>query len=114
MVAPSFQAMTILSEPYTKNGKSYIDVRNEKTKTIRSVRWYDDKEYARAYGKATKATPTLTPEQKKFYKPAGLRSLEVIEGEQTLIKAKIACDPRIGFVELWKAYGAYLQDKQRS
>ena len=38
MVAPSFQAMTILTEtPYLKNGRKYVDVKNEKTGTIRSL-----------------------------------------------------------------------------
>lgn len=50
MVAPSFQGMTLLSEPYLKNNKTYIDVRNEKTQNIRSVRWYTEKEYEKAYG----------------------------------------------------------------
>ena len=51
MVAPSFQAMAIVSEVYLKNGKQYIDVHNEKTGTVRSVRWYSDTEYTRQYGK---------------------------------------------------------------
>lgn len=50
-VAPSFQSMPIVKEIYFKNGKNYVDVKNEKTGTIRSVRWYSDIEYAKAYGK---------------------------------------------------------------
>jgi hypothetical protein len=49
--APSFADFTRLSEPYIKNGKYYIDVQNPKTLTKRSVRFYDDAEYAKAYGK---------------------------------------------------------------
>lgn len=53
--APSFQAMTILTEtPYLKNGKRYVDVKNEKTGTIRSCRWYSQEEYNKAYGKKDK------------------------------------------------------------
>lgn len=52
MVAPSFQSMTIMSEVYQKNNKAYIDVKNEKTGTVRSVRWYTEAEYAKAYGRA--------------------------------------------------------------
>ena len=52
--APSFQAMTVMSETYIKNGRSYIDVKNEKTGTIRSVRWYTDAEYAKQYGNKSK------------------------------------------------------------
>lgn len=51
MVAPSFQTMKIVGETYTKNGKQYVDVKNEKTGNIRSVRWYSDTEYAKNYGK---------------------------------------------------------------
>lgn len=55
MVAPSFQVMTILTEtPYLKNGKKYVDVKNEKTGTVRSVRWYSQEEYNKAYGKKDK------------------------------------------------------------
>lgn len=50
MVAPSFQTMTVMSEVYMKNNKAYIDVKNEKTGTIRSVRWYTEAEYKKAYG----------------------------------------------------------------
>ena len=51
MVAPSFQAMKFVSEVYIKNGKQYIDVKNEKTGNTRSVRWYTDTEFAKNYGK---------------------------------------------------------------
>ena len=54
MVAPSFQSMTIVSETYMKNGRAYIDVKNEKTGNIRSVRWYTDAEYAKQYGNKSK------------------------------------------------------------
>lgn len=50
MVAPSFQSMEIVKKPYEKNGKMYVDVLNSKTRNIRSVRWYSEKEYAKAYG----------------------------------------------------------------
>lgn len=52
MIAPSFQSMTLLTpEPFLKNGKLYVTVRNEKTGNKRDVRWYDQKEYTRTYGK---------------------------------------------------------------
>ena len=50
-VAPSFQNFTRLSEPFFKNGKTYIKVKNPSTGTEREVRWYSDSEYAKAYGK---------------------------------------------------------------
>lgn len=50
MVAKSYQSMTILGEPFAKaNNKIYIKVKNEKTGTVREVRWYNEKEYARMY-----------------------------------------------------------------
>lgn len=48
-VAPSFQNFEFLSEPFLSNGKMYIRVRNPKTGTERQVRWYEEKEYSRAY-----------------------------------------------------------------
>lgn len=50
-VAPSFQDFTLLCEPFNKNGKMHVKVRNEKTGNEREVRWYSDSEYAKAYGK---------------------------------------------------------------
>lgn len=61
MLAPSFQAFVIVKDQYTKNGKLYVDVQNPKTKTIRSVRWYSDSEYARAYGKKSLPTDSKEP-----------------------------------------------------
>lgn len=51
MVAPSFKDFPIVKEQYVKGGKYYVDVKNEKTGNIRSVRWYSDTEYAKNYGK---------------------------------------------------------------
>lgn len=51
MVAPSFKEFTVVREQYIKNGKYYVDVKNPKTGTVRSVRWYTDAEFAKNYGK---------------------------------------------------------------
>lgn len=51
MVAPSFKDFPIVKEQYVKGGKYYVDVKNPKTGTVRSVRWYSDAEYAKNYGK---------------------------------------------------------------
>lgn len=40
-----------MKEQYVKGGKYYVDVKNPKTGTIRSVRWYTDAEFAKNYGK---------------------------------------------------------------
>lgn len=50
MVAKSFQSMKQMGEPFMENGKMYVKVQNEKTGTIRKVRWYTDAEYAKMYG----------------------------------------------------------------
>ena len=50
MVAKSFQSMKQLGEPFCEKGKMYVNVQNEKTGTIRKVRWYTDAEYAKMYG----------------------------------------------------------------
>ena len=63
--APSFQDYEFLSEPFAKNNKLYISVRNPKTGNKREVRWYSEEEYAKQYGKKetipdhTKAFPNL-------------------------------------------------------
>ena len=49
MVAKTFQSMTQLGEPFTSNGKQYVKVRNEKTGTVRQVRWYSENEYQKLY-----------------------------------------------------------------
>lgn len=51
MVAPSFKDFPIVKEQYVKGGKYYVDVKNPKTGTVRSVRWYTDAEFAKNYGK---------------------------------------------------------------
>ena len=51
MVAKSFQAMTQIGEPFEMSGTMYVMVQNEKTGTIRKVRWYTEKEYAKLYPK---------------------------------------------------------------
>ena len=50
MVAKSFQSMKQMGEPFVENGKMYVNVQNEKTGTVRKVRWYTDAEYAKMYG----------------------------------------------------------------
>ena len=59
MVAPSFQNMTKLCDPYVVNGRMYIKVKNEKTGTERQVRWYSAKEYTKAFGREVSAPKEL-------------------------------------------------------
>ncbi len=57
MVAKSFQALKQVGEPYTKNGKQYVLLYNEKTGKQREARWYTEEEYAKIYGEEVAATP---------------------------------------------------------
>lgn len=50
MVAKSFQSMKQLGEPFLEKDKMYVNVQNEKTGTVRKVRWYTEAEYAKMYG----------------------------------------------------------------
>jgi hypothetical protein len=58
-VAKSFQSLIQQGEPYSKNGKKYVKLLNEKTGTVREARWYTDEEYAKLYpeDKKTAAAP---------------------------------------------------------
>lgn len=47
--APSFQDYEFLSEPFTKNKKLYIRVRNPRTNHEREVRWYSDEEFSKQF-----------------------------------------------------------------
>lgn len=48
-VAKSFTSFEILGEPFEKNGRPYVKVRNPQTNTIREVRWYTETEYKKLY-----------------------------------------------------------------
>ena len=63
-VAKSYQNLTIIGEPYESTGKMYVQVKNEKTGTVRQVRWYTDDEYARLY-KTNTANPRAPKTQKE-------------------------------------------------
>lgn len=62
MIAPAFQSYLILSKsPFMKETKLYITVLNQKTKTKRDVRYYNDSEYAKMYGtKISSPTPDFS------------------------------------------------------
>jgi hypothetical protein len=49
MVAKSFQALTLVGEPFQESGRMYIYVKNEKTGSTRKVRWYTETEYYKMY-----------------------------------------------------------------
>lgn len=77
-VAPSFKNFELVREPYTKNNKLYCDVRNPGTGTVRSVRVYSDREYAKAY-----------PKEKEVNNLDSLKKARGFEkGDITLIKTK--------------------------
>lgn len=116
MVAPSFQTYKlIIAEPFLKDGKLYVTVEHPRTKNHRDVRWYTDREYAKAYGNKSKdkGVVQLTPEQRKFYKPAAVRSIEVSGTNPRIIKGTVAAETyALARVFLWQAYGAKLQSEK--
>lgn len=65
MVAKSFQSMKQLDEPFCEKGKMYVNVQNEKTGTIRKVRWYTESEYVKMYGEKVNAPAKVFKTQKK-------------------------------------------------
>ena len=48
MVAKSFQQLEIVGDVYTSKGRQYVQVRT-RSGTIKAVRWYTEKEYAKMY-----------------------------------------------------------------
>lgn len=48
MVAKSYQALEVVGDVYTSKGRQYVQVRT-KSGTLKQVRWYTDKEYAKMY-----------------------------------------------------------------
>lgn len=48
-VAKSYQGLEIVREPYTVNGKMYVQVKMANGNS-KQVRWYSDREYAKYYG----------------------------------------------------------------
>jgi len=66
MVAKTFQTMTQMGEPYLANNKMYVKVKNEKTGTIRQVRWYTSEEYQKLYPEAKLQPSPLSGSQKNL------------------------------------------------
>lgn len=50
-VAPSFVNFIKLSDPFEQGGKMYIKVQNPSTKTVRTVRWYEEDNKVKSAGK---------------------------------------------------------------
>lgn len=65
MVAKSFQNMKQLGEPFNEKGKMYVNVQNEKSGTVRKVRWYTEAEYAKMYGEKVDAPAKVFKTQKQ-------------------------------------------------
>ena len=66
MVAKSYQSMTQIGEPFESKGRMYVQVKNEKTGTVRTVRWYTEAEYAKMYGEKVNAAPSDFKCQKRI------------------------------------------------
>lgn len=65
MVAPSYQSLPQIGEVFQSNKKSYIQVQM-KNGNVKTVRWYNDKEYQKAYPdkKDAVASSTVASSQK--------------------------------------------------
>lgn len=48
MVAKSYQSLEVVGDVYTSKGRQYVQVRT-KSGTLKQVRWYTEKEYAKMY-----------------------------------------------------------------
>lgn len=72
MTAPSFQNFPTISDPFTQNGKQYIKVKNPRTSTVRMVRWYTSKEFAKAFPQKN-VPPTKDPKPNSFEALGGYR-----------------------------------------
>ena len=94
-VAKSFQTFEQLCEPYSTSGKMYIQVKNPKTGTIRTVRWYTEKEYAKMYPSEISVTTKKVKTQKEV--------LGFEKGYITFINRKnfkILCRIQVGMIPI--------------
>lgn len=64
MVAKSYQGLEIVQEPYKKNGRMYVMIKNKKG-ALKEIRWYNDAEYAKMYPEVTVSDKSKDP----YYKP---------------------------------------------
>ena len=60
MVAKSYQDLEVVGEVFTLSGRKYVNVKLKSGK-IKSVRWYEEKEYRKMYPDTPVATTTSTP-----------------------------------------------------
>lgn len=61
MVAPSYKNYKQVSEPYQKNGKTYIKLEHPNTHNVREARYYTEQEYNKLYGTKTENTAIPSP-----------------------------------------------------
>lgn len=66
MVAKTYQTMKQIGEPFSENGKMYVNVQNEKTGNVRKVRWYTEYEYAKMYGEKVEKPKKVFKSQKEI------------------------------------------------
>lgn len=80
-VAKSFKTFEQLCEPYLSSGRMYTQVRNPKTGTVRTVRWYTEQEYIKMYPEEKTEIVTFRKNQKTV--------LGFEKGYITIFKGKI-------------------------
>ena len=87
--APSFKDFERVSEPYTKAGRLYVDVKHPNTGNVRSVRLYTEQEFAKAYKQACATSGSASAGPAKRLGAIDLKKARGFSaGPITLIKTK--------------------------
>lgn len=87
--APSFKDFERVSEPYTKAGRLYVDVKHPNTGNVRSVRLYTEQEFAKAYKQACATSGSASAGPVKRHGAVDLKKARGFSaGPITLIKTK--------------------------
>ena len=87
--APSFKDFERVSEPYTKAGRLYVDVKHPSTGNVRSVRLYTEQEFAKAYKQACATSGSASARPAKRHGAIDLKKARGFSaGPITLIKTK--------------------------
>lgn len=107
MVAPTFQKYKILNEPYEKSNKLYIDVEHPTTHKVRTVRWYTETEFSKAFGgspsiKEEKPTILKTKKEVLGFHPEGY--VTIFKGDTTPLQSWFEEQPVCRYHKLFGWY----------
>lgn len=109
MVAPSFESYKKVTEPYSKNGKMYIDVEHPNTHNVRSVRFYTEAEFAKLYGKKLGIAPVPQFNQRKVLGFGNDGYITIFKGV-TAAHEDFFNKSNARFCNLWGWYVPYTED----